>query len=264
MSDFVQGGGRRADRDGTDRPGGGRRRRAGRAGLRAAPGRQRPAGDRAGTRAGAGRAGRPARRRRLRVRHRPDRAHHARPDRRGARRGRRGAGRLARPDPARPGLPGVLPGRLDARRDHRHHPDGGRDLPGLRAPGGRRLPALRRLRPGAVAAGARPTSSTATWTRPPTCSPATCSGCSAAAAFRRLQTEDQPVLPGPAYPADLLLPGDVRRASRRTTRWPSTRSSRTSTRWPGSTSRAAASTRSPGRWPARPRSTACRSGTTPR
>ena len=45
-------------------------------------------------------------------------------------------------------------------------PDGRRDLPRLRRPGGRRLPALRRLRPRACGTCSATTSSTATWTRP--------------------------------------------------------------------------------------------------
>lgn len=82
-------------------------------------------------------------------------------------------------------------------------------------------------------------------------------------AFRRLQTKINQFfrtrVPSASSPSRRCT-----RASRRTTRWPSTASSRTSTRWPGSTSRAAASTRSPGAWPAPPRSTACSSGTAPR
>ena len=76
--------------------------------------------------------------------------------------------------------------------------------------------------------------------------------------------EDQPVLPRPAHPADLLLPGDVRRPrpARRAGHLRGHRLPGLGGR--GAASRAAASTRSPGRWPAPPRSTACRSGTAPR
>ena len=134
-----------------------------------------------------GRAGRLSVRR-VRVRHRPDRADHARPDRRG-----RSAAVGEELDdwleltPLDPAYRAYYPDGSTLDVHHRHRPDGRRDLPGLRRPGGRRLPAVRRLRPRAVAAGARPTSSTATWTAPSTCSPATCCSCSAAAAFRRLQ-----------------------------------------------------------------------------
>ena len=167
--------------------------------------------------------------------------------------------------PLDPAYRALLPGRLHAGRASPTPPGWPAEISRVcGAPGGRRLPAVRRRTPASCGG----------WSatdfidrnldapdRPAHRQPAQ------AARRRRLPAapdEDQPVLPGPPHPADLLLPGDVRRASPRTTRWPSTRSSRTSTRWPGSTSRAAASTRSPGRWPARPRSTACRSGTTPR
>ncbi len=123
--------------------------------------------------------------------------------------GRRGTVRLARPDPARPGLPGLLPRRLDAGRHHRHRPDGRRDLPGLRpreADGylrfvdyARELWRLERADfiDRNLDAPARPAH------RQP----------AAAGPGRRLRPaadEDRPVLPRPAHPADLLVPGDVR------------------------------------------------------
>ncbi len=89
-------------------------------------------------------------------------------------------------------------------------PDGGGDLPGLRATRGRRLPAVRGLRPRAVAAGAgrlhraQPRRTH----RPAHRQPAQAGG------QRGLPTppnQDRPILPGPAYPTDLLLPGHVRR-----------------------------------------------------
>ena len=100
----------------------------------------------------------------VRVRHRPDRADHARADRRGARRGRRGAGRLADAHPARPGLPGLLPRRLDPRRDHRAGPDGRRDRRVCGPARGRRLPALRRRSPPSCGGSSATTSSPATST----------------------------------------------------------------------------------------------------
>ena len=50
-------------------------------------------------------------------------------------------------------------------------------------------------------------------------SPRTCSGCWPPGGFRRLAAEDRPVLPRPANPADLLVPGDVRRPRPARTRW---------------------------------------------
>ena len=157
-----------------------------------------------------GRAGRLGARR-VRVRHRPDRADHARADRRAARRGRREPGRLARADAARPGLPGVLPGRVHAGRAHRHGPDGGRDLPRLRPPRGRRLPAVRRVRPAAVAAGARqlhrpqPRHARSTW------STSTCSSCSAwagsGASSRRSTSTSATRVPSGSSPSRRCTPG---------------------------------------------------------
>ena len=172
--------------------------------------------------------------------------------------------RLARPDPARPGLPGVLPGRLHAGRasptptrmaaeiarvcgpreadGYLRFVDYARELwrleradfidRNLDAPTDLLTGNLLRL----VAGGA----------------------------FGRLQTQDRPVLPRPAYPADLLLPGDVRRprAARRAGHL-------RGHRVPGLGGRGLLPARRharglPGRWPARPRSTACRSATAPR
>ncbi len=114
-------------------------------------------------------------------------------------------------DTARPGVPGLLPGRLHPGRAHRPDADGRRGLPRLRSPRGRRLPAFRRLRPPPLAAGARRLHRPQPRRphRPAHRQPAT------PARRRRLPPpadQDRPVLPRPAYPADLLLPGHVRRA----------------------------------------------------
>ena len=127
--------------------------------------------------------------------------------------------RLARPDPARPGLPGPLPGRLDPRRHHRHRADGRRDRPGLRAPRGRRLPALRRLRPASCGSWSGPTSSTATSTRPPTCSPRNLLRLLAGGGFRpppdrRSTSSSGTRAPSGSSPSRRCTP-----AWRRTTRW---------------------------------------------
>ena len=105
------------------------------------------ASDRARTGGRAGRPGRAAVRPRVRVRHRPDRADHARPDRRGLRRVGESSPTGSTLDPLDPAYRAVLPRRLDARRHRRPGRDGRRDRPGLRAAGGRRLPPLRRVRP---------------------------------------------------------------------------------------------------------------------
>ena len=125
----------------------------------------------------------------------------------------------------------------------------------LRATGGRRLPALRRLRRAACGTCSATTSSTGTWTRPATCSTATCCGCSA----RRVPAaghEDRRSSSAIPVPAGSSRSSRCTRASHRPTRSRSTRSSRTSTPSQASTSRAAASTRYRSRSRARPRSTA--------
>ena len=176
---------------GPHRPGGRRRRRARRAGLRAAPGR-RPAGRSPCVErepVPGGRAGR-LDRRRLRVRHRPDRAHHARPDRRGAR------ARSARSWPTGSTLTPLDPAY------RAYFPDGSTldvitDPPRMAAEiarvcGPREADGYLRFvdyARRAVAAASAPTSSSATSTARATCSPPTCSGCSPRAAFRRLQTK---------------------------------------------------------------------------
>ena len=224
----------------------------------------RPAGHRGRAGAGARRPGRPAHRRRVRVRHRPDRADHARADRRGARRGRRGAGRLARPDPARPGLPGAtIPdgSTLDVITDtDRMAAEISRVCGPREADGYLRFVDYAR----GCGSWSGPTSSTATSTRPRDLLTANllrllARGRVPAAADRRSTSSSATRVPAGSSPSRRCTP-----AWRRTTRWPSTRSSPTSTRSPASTSRAAACTPCRGRWPARPRSTACRSGTAPR
>ena len=91
-----------AHRQRSHRPRRGGRRRVGRAVGGAAPGRRRPRGDGARARRGTGRPRRPARDRRLPVRHRTHRADDARAGRGRARLRRRDDGRPARPGPARP------------------------------------------------------------------------------------------------------------------------------------------------------------------
>ncbi len=141
-------------------------------------------------------------------------------------------GRLARPDPARPGLPGALPRRLDPRRHRRHRPDGRRDLPGLRPARGRRLPALRRLRRAAVAPAAgrlhRPQHGP-----PRDLLTGNLLRLLGTGGFRRLDTKIAQFFADPAHPAGLLASSPCTPGSRRTRRSRSTRSSPTSTRSPG-------------------------------
>ena len=203
---------RRATGERPDRPGGDRRSRPRRARLRAAAGRRRPRGHRGRARGAPGRAGRPARPRRLRVRHRPDRAHHARPARRDARRGRREPRRLARADRARSGLPRALPGRLDAGRHHRPATAWPAEIARVCGPReadgylrfvdyARRLWQLERA-----------DFIDRNLDTPRDLLTANLLRLLAAGGFGRLQPKIDQLLPGPAHPPDLLVPGDVRRA----------------------------------------------------
>ena len=160
------------------RRGGGRARRPVRALHLAGAGR---AGHGPRARAGARRAGRAARGRRLPVRHRPDRADHARPHRRRPRCRGRGLDDWLDLGRSRPGLPRLLPGRLDARRAHRRR----------RAWPTRSSGCAGRPRPPATGATSTsspsctatrcPTSSTATSTPRSACSPRTSRGSSRSA-----------------------------------------------------------------------------------
>ena len=203
-------------------------------------------------------------RRRLRVRHRADRAHHARPDRRGARRGRREARRLARPR-RRSTPPTARTTRTGPRSTSSPTPCGWPP----RSPGsaGRARPTATcgsSTTPAGCGSSSAPTSSTRNFDAPTdllTAQPGPAARARArSGGSRRRSTSSSAIrVPAGSSPSRRCTP-----ASRRTTRWPSTRSSPTSTPSPASTSRAAASTPCRGRWPARPRSTACeiRYGTT--
>ena len=196
------------------------------------------------------RSRRPHRRLGLPVRHRPDRAHHARPHPRRVRGGRRGHGRLARPRARRAALPRVLPRRLAARRALRRRRDGRRDRARHLARRGRGLPALRRLRLEALPLRDARLHRHQHRLPASTCSPRTSrsSSPSAASASSRPRCASTSAT---RAPSGCSASRRCTPASRRRTRSPSTRSSPTWTPSPASTSRRAACTRCRARMAAR-------------
>ena len=189
-----------------------RRRRARRPVGGAAARRRRPRGHRARARGRPRRPRRPARARRLLVRHRPDRADHARPDRRRAGRASarraRGLADLRRLDPAYRAhfADGST---LDVRADVDAMAD--EIAAGLRARRGRRLPPLRRLRDRRSTTLEMRTSSTATSTRRSTWSARRWPGSPRSAASAGSRRRSASYLNDERTAADFFVPGDVRR-----------------------------------------------------
>ena len=164
-------------------------------------------------------------------------------------------------DPARPGLPRLLPGRLDASTSGPTPTTMADEIAqGLRAGRGGRLPAVRRVRHRAVrardAALHRPQPRLAARPRPAVARPA--------GRARRVPpagTQGRRATSRTSGPADCCRSRRCTPDSPRTTRSRSTRSSPTWTPSPASTPPSAACTRCPGHWPAPPRSTASPSAT---